>query len=1208
MIFSLLRYKYDERTYDRIRVNNKYPFPLVLDMRPVMKQHTSSSSSKSSSTSARWEELKSEHKNRLKRSHQEMIWLEDVLQSQESEREMRARSKAMGSSSDLIYELCAVIIQSGSVRSGHYHALVRDVSGEGVWNISSEERKEEKSFETGKGEEEQQQKEQKNKLVEKKKKRVRLHDGAVEVLRDVVSRCKSAPNVQSVGSLMKKYYGKSWSQVFRDRHGSLIRFLKSQSKHFRIVKDRVSVVLSEQQPSFNPSTKKKNEFTKKNDEWTTVKSSKTSQNTWTTVTSSKKKSNNDSWTTVTSSKKKRNNEWTTFTSPKNVTTKTTTTSPSEKTLSEHWGKWFDFNDSSVRAVSMQRILDQFQGKDSAYMLVYRSRKLSSQSSTSMLPKYWQEHVRKQNEILEEKRRAYEDYENKILVVVRSPSYFCLDVASQNSLLISAHMKKKNKKNTTSSSPKKKKKRLEREPTKTAWNVVGKGKIEEEEEEISKRLEILSVEKEKDRKISTTQTNMMETVFTIDRRRTLNDLINTAIENLKNDPKLSKNKKNVHFNLIKRCGESFAIVSRSFHNEKNKMLVSELLLLAKQKDSNDEVLEMIAWNGKTIEGQDIKIGAIDAVGRVFRLSITIAYNDSKRSSDTFELVVPEKYTLSQLREAIVSWRSENVDFLCNEEDEEEKEKKKNIEMYLLEKGSLKQLIGNFYKRDKSLEVWGITSNSEIFVQSLRTTRKGKGPVERELSRRNRTVLVEICDRRDESSNETIDLRIDNTSTFEHVKSCAVKAFVDVKNKKSCRLRNTSTNLLLRDETCTFRDADMKGNVSFWLEDGLPLESSQIGIRTVLRGSAAEKEIIMDESATLLKLKHATCEAHKLENQKKWRLRKTNAMGDPARIFQDELKTCGSQLRHGSMIMIENGELPKLGMLRLRLILWMPTTKHDNNGEEEEEENDEAILASRMRSKSLKEIKKVEIHESTTVKELKSKLLNMSEFAKWNKTNPKCVRLRFMGLSNYPGVVLKDENAELISFRELKKSKNLGSATNILIEITSKPWILVKTSLVLFVQMRNARTGCNEPSWPPKQIVLGNSVDVPKTFEQLQIELDRTFGIDPQQQKIAKFNVKRQCWTVLQPPGVGTSGKRNKKKKRNRLDGSPYSLTDGTLIAVLDLMTDPDDSDDFLRPEDVCRLSKLRAHRNAAAAGASVQRDKERSRSAEDGVKLNYAYEF
>ncbi len=41
------------------------------------------------------------------------------------------------------------------------------------------------------------------------------------------------------------------------------------------------------------------------------------------------------------------------------------------------------------------------------------------------------------------------------------------------------------------------------------------------------------------------------------------------------------------------------------------------------------------------------------------------------------------------------------------------------------------------------------------------------MERELLRRNRSVLVEICDRRDKSLNERMDLKVDHTSTFEYV---------------------------------------------------------------------------------------------------------------------------------------------------------------------------------------------------------------------------------------------------------------------------------------------------------------------------------------------------------------------------------------------------------------------------------------------------------
>ena len=111
------------------------------------------------------------------------------------------------------------------------------------------------------------------------KKKVRLQDGALVVLRDVISRCKVPPKIQSVGSLLKKRYGKSWSQVFRDRHGSLIRYLKTQSKHFRIVKDCVSVKKQVEKNTTTNSAK---------NEWTTVRSEKKSDNEWTTVKSKKK--------------------------------------------------------------------------------------------------------------------------------------------------------------------------------------------------------------------------------------------------------------------------------------------------------------------------------------------------------------------------------------------------------------------------------------------------------------------------------------------------------------------------------------------------------------------------------------------------------------------------------------------------------------------------------------------------------------------------------------------------------------------------------------------------------------------------------------------------------------------------------------------------------------------------------------------------------
>ena len=112
-------------------------------------------------------------------------------------------------------------------------------------------------------------------------------------------------------------------------------------------------------------------------------------------------------------------------------------------------------------------------------------------------------------------------------------------------------------------------------------------------------------------------------------------------------------------------------------------------------------------------------------------------------------------MSQLREAILNGYEE----VKTEED-------KNIEMYLLEEGS-ETLAKNFYKRDKSLEYELSKPIRKFCTKCFTFKKKGKkNPVERTF-RRNRTVLVEICDRREKSSSETMNLKIDHSSTFGYV---------------------------------------------------------------------------------------------------------------------------------------------------------------------------------------------------------------------------------------------------------------------------------------------------------------------------------------------------------------------------------------------------------------------------------------------------------
>lgn len=109
------------------------------------------------------------------------------------------------------------------------------------------------------------------------------------------------------------------------------------------------------------------------------------------------------------------------------------------------------------------------------MLVYRSRSLMrgqqrkrriGNQTHQQPPAFWKAKIRQKNEELACQRVAFEDYQNKVVLTVRSPSYFSIDPASGGALLmrrVATSSTADNKKNETSV----KKKKSEDE-----WEVVG----------------------------------------------------------------------------------------------------------------------------------------------------------------------------------------------------------------------------------------------------------------------------------------------------------------------------------------------------------------------------------------------------------------------------------------------------------------------------------------------------------------------------------------------------------------------------------------------------------------------------------------------------------------------------------------------------------------------------------------------------------------
>ncbi|CAD8211707.1 unnamed protein product [Paramecium octaurelia] len=84
--------------------------------------------------------------------------------------------------------------------------------------------------------------------------------------------------------------------------------------------------------------------------------------------------------------------------------------------------WFDFNDNSVVPIPVNKIQQQYQGSESAYILIYRDRTLvPSKLSNEEIPKYLQDYVSKLNEKIEQERQAYEEAKQHIIITVADAS-------------------------------------------------------------------------------------------------------------------------------------------------------------------------------------------------------------------------------------------------------------------------------------------------------------------------------------------------------------------------------------------------------------------------------------------------------------------------------------------------------------------------------------------------------------------------------------------------------------------------------------------------------------------------------------------------------------------------------------------------------------------------------------------------------------------
>lgn len=141
------------------------------------------------------------------------------------------------------------------------------------------------------------------------------------------------------------------------------------------------------------------------------------------------------WESASTTKKKKNkkiavspsrNEAAPNPPPVNAELTSPVTDLAHKIAGRYFGNFFEFDDSKVTAMPLSNLQKAFEGRDSAYLLVYRRIESSASASNSKgalaPPGYWKTKIDARNDKLEQDRKTYEDNKNLVNISVFVPSH------------------------------------------------------------------------------------------------------------------------------------------------------------------------------------------------------------------------------------------------------------------------------------------------------------------------------------------------------------------------------------------------------------------------------------------------------------------------------------------------------------------------------------------------------------------------------------------------------------------------------------------------------------------------------------------------------------------------------------------------------------------------------------------------------------------
>eukprot|EP00057_Strongylocentrotus_purpuratus_P028769 XP_011683243.1 PREDICTED: ubiquitin carboxyl-terminal hydrolase 40 [Strongylocentrotus purpuratus] len=277
---------------------------------------------------------------------------------------------------EALYELYSVVLHSGSTHGGHYHAYIRDVDNLGTW---SEPHKEliQLTPDSGSG---------KDDIIDMKSPQqcltalLRKHGGSEHVL-----------SVENLCQVLNQETGVSWNKRFKRQYGTMTKFLRKYNDLFELNTAGSFVHLVDpmkgkaSSPDQSPSKSPREGARQDN----------------TNAASEENHVNEEGGE-----------------AGQDQSNKERAIARATAKIPEPGQCWYDFNDSSVEPIRENALYRQFQGRESAYMLLYRRKTMTRPTEAynnayHQMPAWLMAELETANQELEKQREVYDRSINSV---------------------------------------------------------------------------------------------------------------------------------------------------------------------------------------------------------------------------------------------------------------------------------------------------------------------------------------------------------------------------------------------------------------------------------------------------------------------------------------------------------------------------------------------------------------------------------------------------------------------------------------------------------------------------------------------------------------------------------------------------------------------------------------------------------------------------